>query len=178
VTGTLLTALLGEKIVHSSSVATVTTNCIVVKAFLGRHTYVLSLCRLGRIKKVTTTYPGLLVISLGLEVVSAGDYCSPHCEKAYAVLGVVGLAFLAAYFWTRRASLLFLCESEPILTAQGRLREVAALISALQRTRLTDEHFPDSLAALSAGVDAHRETQSPHALGETGDGEAPQLTTW
>ena len=177
-TGTLLAALLGEKIVHRSSLATVTTNCIVVKAFLGRHTYVLSLSRLGGIKKVTTTYPGLLVISMGLEVVSAGDYCSPHCERAYAVIGVVGLAFLAAYFWTRRASLLFLCEPEPILTAQGRLREVAALITALQRSRLADETPPDGIAALSARLDAESETQSSLVLGESPDREAQQLTTW
>jgi hypothetical protein len=177
VTGTLLAALLGEKIVHSSSVATVTTNCIVVKTFLGRQTYVLSLSRLGGIKKVTTTYPGLLVISMGLEVVSAGDYCSPHCERAYAVIGMVGLVFLAAYFWTRRAALLFLCEPEPILTTQGRLREIAALVSALQRHPLADQDSPDSIAALSRQLDAETKTQSSIALGETADHSAEQLTT-
>lgn len=137
----------------------------------------LSLSRLGGIKKVTTTYPGLLVISMGLEVVSAGDYCSPHCEKAYAVIGIVGLAFLAAYFWTRRASLLFLCEPEPILTAQGRLREVAALINALQRAPLAHQESPDSIAALSNRLDAERESQSSLVLGETADRDAQQLTT-
>jgi len=177
VTGTLLAALLGEKIVHTSSVATVTTNCIVVKTFLGRQTYVLSLSRLGGIKKVTTTYPGLLVISMGLEVVAAGDYCSPHCERAYAVIGIVGLAFLAAYFWTRRAALLFLCEPEPILTTQGRLREIAALIRALQHSPLTDGDLPASIAALSTRLDAEANAQSPILLGDTADQGSEQLTT-
>lgn len=152
-TGTLLAALVGEKIVHSSSFATLTTNCIVIKTFLGRETYILPLSRLGGIKKITTTYPGLLVISLGLEVVSAGDYCSPHCEKAYAALGVVGLVFLAAYFCTRRAALLFLCGPETILTTQGKLRDVASLISVLQRSLLADQNSSADAEAVPIRLD-------------------------
>jgi hypothetical protein len=133
--------------------ATLTTNCIVVKTFLGRQTYILPRSQVGRIKKITTTYPGLLVISLGLEVVSAGDYCSPHCERAYAVMGVVGLAFSVAYFCTRRAALLFSFGPETILSTQGKLREVASLVSALQRSFLADQNSSDNIAAVSITLD-------------------------
>ena len=78
----IVSALSGERILHSNALATVTEHCIVVAAPDGHAQTVLPLVRVTQMKVVKTTHPAFLVIAAGLGLIAAAAQISADGEGA------------------------------------------------------------------------------------------------
>lgn len=123
-------ALASEQILHANSLATVTTNFIVVRRPQARAETIIGLLRISKVRHIETSHPGLLVIASGVYLLAAAAACSKQGDQAGLPLAVVGTIFVFAYFMTRRAAVAFLVGREATETAHGSLREAAALMKA------------------------------------------------
>jgi hypothetical protein len=128
-------ALAGETVVHANTLGAVTRNCLVVRDSLRGAQTVIAIERVLGMKKVTTTNPGLLVISCGLFTIAAASYVSKQGVEISAVIGAVGSLFVMGYVGTRRASVLFLLGNESIESVKGSFREATSMIRAVCRVR-------------------------------------------
>ena len=144
-------ALTREQIVQSNSLATITENCVVIRALGGRSKTIISLSRLSEVRRIKVTHPKLLVVSAGLGVLAAAAFCSKQGDGSSIPIALVGLMFLIAYFATRRAYLIFVIGHEETRTPIGTLSEAAILtrtISSAQKKRT--EEVPDLGAAATS----------------------------
>jgi hypothetical protein len=135
---TILDALAGEKLLHSNALATVTLNYLVVREGVPGVQTVIAIERVTGIRKLTTTNPGLLVISGGLFTISAASYASKQGLQISLPIALLAALFVLGYLGTRRAAVLFLTENERIESAKGSFREATAVIRAVCRVRGTD----------------------------------------
>jgi len=120
-------ALTGEQIVASNSLATLTENCVVIRASSGRSQTIISLSRLSEVKSVNVNHRHLLVIAVGFGVLAGAAFSSKHGDGAGTPLAIAALAFLIAYFVTRRAYLIFVVGSEETESRNGTLAEAGVL---------------------------------------------------
>ena len=128
----VMLALSGEEIVEQNSLATVTSNCIVIEnSNRGVHT-VIAVARLSNIRIITTATPSFLVISTGLLVIAAAALFSKEGGWAGIPIAVLGIGFLIAYAGSRRAAVAFVVDSETTTTSIGTLTEASALVSAVR----------------------------------------------
>jgi hypothetical protein len=134
-TGTLLAALSGEDVVLSSPFGMVTTNFVIIRSTNARSQIILSLNRLTEIKTIKTSYPGLLVISSGLLILSAAAMCSKEGSGAGIPMAFLALGFLLGYLGSRRALLVFFTGSQMTETVSGSLRGAAAFRRAVEAAR-------------------------------------------
>jgi hypothetical protein len=132
---TLLAALSGEQIVHSTTLATVTDNCLVIRNPDGTSHTIVALSRVTRIRTIRRTYPGFLVVASGLLLIGSGAFCSKQGAGAGPVIVSIGVVFVIAYIATRRAAVGFVSGSEVTETMFGSLREAATLVRAVQMTQ-------------------------------------------
>ena len=131
----LLEAMPDEPVLQQNSLATVTERCVVIRAAQGSAHSMLSLDRISDVRRVKTTYPGLLVISAALFLIAAAANASKQGDGAAIPMAVLGAVFLLLYFGSRRASVVFFVDRDTVETAQGSLREAAALIKTLRKLR-------------------------------------------
>jgi hypothetical protein len=131
----LLDALPDEPVLQSNSLATVTPSLVIIRTAQGSAQSVISLDRVHDVRRVKTTYPGLLVIAAALFLIAAAAYASKQGNGAQIPAAVLGLLFLAFYFGSRKAAVVFLFEGEVVETAPGSLREASALIRAVEKAR-------------------------------------------
>ena len=137
-------ALTGEQIVQSNSLATLTENCVVVRASSGLSQSIFSLSRLSEVKSVKVTHSNLLVIAAGLGVLSAAAFSSKQGDGAGTPLAVAAVIFLIAYGVTRRAYLIFVVGHEETATQLGTLSEAAILIKRITSAqKKQNEAIPD-----------------------------------
>ena len=129
------TVLAGELILHQNSLATVTSNFIVVRRPEKRAEAVIGLPRISRIKRIETTHPGLLVIAAGLFLLATACACSKQGGQAGLPLGVLGTLFVFGYFLTRRAAVAFVVDREATETMHGSLHEASDLVRAMERAQ-------------------------------------------
>jgi hypothetical protein len=129
----LVNALMGETVVHSNPIATVTRNCLVVRYDARRAQAIISLQSIKGMRKVNFTNPALLVIAAGLFTIAAAAYSSHEGYEVSGALSAVGLLFLLSYFLTRRATVLFLLENQNIESKSGSYREATSIIRAVER---------------------------------------------
>ena len=135
---TIVNALAGETVIHTNPLGAVTRNCLVVRDRQRGAQMVIAIDRVTGMKKVTTTNPGLLVISCGLFTIAAASYVSKQGVEISAVIAAVGALFVMGYVGSRRASVLFLMESESIESVRGSFREATSMIRAVCRVRGID----------------------------------------
>jgi hypothetical protein len=133
----IMAGLPDEQVIESNPLATVTTNCLVVRNSDGKSQTVILLSRLSSIRKATTIYPGLVVIAVGLLVISAAAVCSKESHGAALPIGITALLFLLGFLAHRRASLAFIAGSGATVTTDGNPAEADALIQAVQSARKT-----------------------------------------
>jgi hypothetical protein len=126
----LVDALSGEIVFYSNSLATVTRNSVVLRDAEARSQIILSLSRITQVKKITTTYPFLLVIATASLVIAAAAASSREGGAAIP-FAVLGSLLLAGYFLSRRGSVLFVAGSEILETVAGTPADAAALIAAI-----------------------------------------------
>jgi|SRR5947209_552540 len=129
----ILDALPDEPVLQSNSLATVTSSYVIVRMAQGSAHNVISVAGIDDVKRVKTTYPGLLVISAALFLIAAAAYSSKQGGNAAIPMAIFGLAFLIFYFGSRRATVLFSVYGENIETVQGSFREASALIKAVRK---------------------------------------------
>ena len=129
---TMLAALAHERVLYSNSFAAVMTNCVYISDANGKSQSIISLSRITDIKRVKTSYPGLLVISSGLFLVAAAAFCSKDKTGADLAFAGLGLAFVVGFAATRRACVAFRIGSETRHTENGSLTEAAQLIVAVR----------------------------------------------
>ena len=129
-------AELSEKPVLDGPLATVTSECVIIRdAMLHSHT-IIALSELSSMKRIRTTYPALLVIASGFFLISAAAFYSKEGSGAGIPIALLGGAFALGYLLSRRASILFAVGASTTETVNGSLSEAAALIAAVQSAQL------------------------------------------
>lgn len=128
-------ALEGEEILHDNSLATLTTNFIVVRRPERHRETIIGLSRLSSIRRIETTHPGLLVIASAGYLLAAAAYCSKQGSEAAIPLATLATLFVLGYFMTRRASVSFVVDREATETMQGSLSEAAELVKAMEKAQ-------------------------------------------
>jgi len=141
----IVNALAGETVVHANALAAVTSNCVVVRDGLMGAQVVVGIETITAVRKVTTTNPGLLVISCGLFTIAAASYVSKQGLEISVPIAIVGSLFVMGYVGTRRAAVLFLLENESIESAKGSFREATSVIRAVQRMRRDAKSNPSAV---------------------------------
>ncbi len=131
-------ALAGEIVLHSNALAVVTRNCVVVREGMRGARIVMSVESITGVRKVTTTNPGLLVISCGLCTIAAAAYASKQPWEVSVTIALIGSLFIMGYIGTRRAAVLFVLENENIESLKGTFREATSTIRAVERVRRKD----------------------------------------
>jgi hypothetical protein len=129
----ILDSLPDEPVLQSNSLATVTPTVVVVRTARSLSHNVISVSSVSNVRRVKTTYPGLLVISAALFLVAAAAYSSKQGGNAAIPMAIFGLAFLIFYFGSRRASVIFELDDSTVETVPGSLREAAAVMKAVRK---------------------------------------------
>ncbi len=127
----LLDVLSGETLVHANALATVTRNCLVVR---NEHKQaVIGIQAVREMRKQKFTNSNLLVIAAGIFTIAAAAYASHSGYEVSIALAIIGCAFVAAYFSTRRASIVFLLDDQAIESGKGTYREATSTMRAVNR---------------------------------------------
>jgi len=134
---TALDALAGEEIVESNSLGTVMRRCVVLKGLVlkaddNQSETVISLAVISSVKRIKTSYPGLLVIAASVFLIAAAAASSKQGGGAAGPIALFGLLFVIAYWLTRRASVAIVAGQEVTETVQGSPGEASAFIAAVQ----------------------------------------------
>lgn len=131
----IINALAGETVIHTNPLATITRNVLVVRDGLRGGRAVIAIDSIAGMRKVTTTNPGLLVISSGLFTIAAASYASKQGIEVTVALAFVGSLFVMGYLGTRRAAVLFLLGNDRLESVKGTFREATAIIRAVNKAR-------------------------------------------
>lgn len=131
---TIFDALPGEQVLHSNSLAAVTPHCIVLTSARQTQT-ILALSRVSRIKRITVSYPGLLVIAAGSFILSVACFASTQGGGAGTPFAIFGALLVLGYFLSRRGGVCFSVGSEVFETNLGSPGEAKAIISAIEKAQ-------------------------------------------
>jgi MYXO-CTERM domain-containing protein len=137
----LASALSQQKILVSNSLATVASECVVIRAASGTSRSILALSQIRELSTVRLSHPGLLVLASATFLIAAGAHFSKQGDSADWPIALVGLALLAAYAGSRRAAVSFLSTDGRVQTVFGRPSDAAAIIAATRSAmdKLDDE---------------------------------------
>ena len=136
---TILDALPDEQVLHANSLAVVTPHCILLTNADGRTQTVVAVSGISRIKRVTISYPILLVIASGTLILALAALCSKEGDGAGLPLAIFGSVLLLGYFLSRRGAVAFTVGSEVVETIFGTPSEAADLISAIASAQRLDD---------------------------------------
>ena len=134
----IVSALSDSEIVHSNALATVTRDCVVIPNPNGHAQTIVAISRLLSVKRVKSSYPGLMVIAGGLAVIAAAAACSKDGHGAALPIALLGLGFAVGYIGSRRGSVALVISAdrlETIETASGSLKDATALAIAIEQVR-------------------------------------------
>jgi hypothetical protein len=137
---TILSAI-GEPVLHSNDLATVTENWIIVRDSRSQSQALLSIANVSRLKTHKTTNLGkspnsmYLACSAGSFLVAMATLFSKQGDGATLPFAFVGLGLLLAVHVTRLASVVFVIDSEAVQTRFGSLSEAARLLVAVRYAR-------------------------------------------
>ena len=120
------------EIVHSSRLATITRDIVIVRNTGAATHTILSLTAVSGLKRIKKTHPVLLVAASALMLLAAAAFTAKQGNNVVAPFALLSLAFVAGYFLSRRAAVAFMLGSEATETAEGTLREASALLVAVQ----------------------------------------------
>lgn len=131
---TIIEALPGEKVLHANTLGVVTPHCVVVASADHRQT-VLAVSRLSRIRRITISYPILLVIAAVSLLLSLAAFASKEGGGAGPPFAIFGAFLLAGFFLSRRGAVSFTVDGEVFESNLGSLSEAKNLISAVELAR-------------------------------------------
>ena len=135
---TIIGALTDNAAQKNYLMTTVTTGCVVIRNQSAASETAISLSRLSDVQTVKTTHPALLVIASGLSVVAAAAFCSKEGDGAGIPTAVLSATFVAGYFFSRKAALNFIVDSESTQTMFGSPRAANHLWKAVQTARIQE----------------------------------------
>lgn len=146
-TRNIVSALSDTEIVHSNLLATVTRNCVIIPNREGHAQTITSLSRIVAVRRIKSTYPGLVVIAGGIGIIAAAAACSKDGHGAAIPIALLSLGFAIAYLGTRRGSVSIVTgygrQRDVLETPAGSLREANAIAEAIEALR----HIEHSQAA-------------------------------
>ena len=129
---TILSALSGEQVLHSNSLATVTDNWIVTRDCLTNSQSLISIKSLSRIKTSKTINVPYLASSAGTFLIAAAAQFSKEECGAALPIALAGLALFGGALVARQTSIVFIVDSEAVRTGFGTMREAATLVAAVK----------------------------------------------
>ena len=127
----LVSSLLGEEVLRSNLLGTVTNGAIIMRPVRSRVRVILALHLITEIKLMRTTHPGFLVIAGGLLLIAAGAYFSNSGAATAVCIAVLGMAFVAAYVAGQEGSVIFATGRDMMETGLGSRRRATDLIAAV-----------------------------------------------
>jgi hypothetical protein len=145
----LVASLSGEETVHTCSLATVTTSCVVIRTASARSRAIVSLYSITGMTTVKTAYPAFLAIAAGLFLLAAGAHFSKDGGSADLPMAVLGFVSVISFLVSRKAAVLFCMGRESLQTVNGGLREAAHLIRAVRSAQEAVEETPAGEAIAS-----------------------------
>jgi len=132
---TTLFALSGERVLHSSSLATVINNWIVMRHG-GTAQSLISIASLSRFRTIKRTtsfvYPAF---AAGCFLIAVATAFSQQSDGATLPFSLVSLVLLVGARVTRQASIAIIVGSEVVQTGFGGLHEAASLVTAIRSAR-------------------------------------------
>ncbi len=131
----VLSALVGETVTHSSALATVTRNCVIIRDSLRGALIIVAIHRLTGLKKSYATVPVLLVVSIALFVIAAAAWASKQGNETVGPIVALGFLFLLIFLSSSRAAVVFLMEKEIVESVKGSYNEATAVIRAVEHVR-------------------------------------------
>ncbi len=128
----LLAALADGETVHSCSLATVTTTCVVIRTASARSRAIVSLGRITGMETLKTTYPAFLAVAAGFFLIAAAAYFSKDGGVAHIPLTILGAVSVVAYVVSRRSAIVFwIGRRESMESIRGGVREADHLKRAV-----------------------------------------------
>ena len=127
----LISSLLGEEVLRSNPLGTVTNGAIIMRPVRSRVRVILALHLITEIKLMRTTHPEFLVIAGGLLLIAAGAYFSNSGAATALSVAVLSMVFVAAYIAGRGRSVVFATGQDTVETGLGNRREAIDLIAAV-----------------------------------------------
>lgn len=135
----LLDALPDPRVLQSNSVAIVTPACVLIRTPRLTGQNVIAIEDIRDVRRLRTSYPGLLVIAAALWLIAAAAYSSKQGDGAAIPMAVIGGIFVLLFLGSRRAAVVFYLENETIETAPGSSRDAAAIIRAVRKLQAARE---------------------------------------
>jgi MYXO-CTERM domain-containing protein len=126
----LASALAQQSILVSNSLATVASECVVIRSASGTSRSILALSQIRDMSTVRLSHPGLLVLASAALLIAAGAHFSKQGDSADWPIALVGLLLLAAYAGSRRAAVCFTSTDGRVQTVFGSPSDAAAIIAA------------------------------------------------
>ncbi len=127
-----LAELVATRILQSNPLATVTQDCIVIRDAAQRSHTIIAVAHVSGMKRISVTYPSLLVIASALSLIGAAALCSKEGGGAGLPISLLAGAFAFGYLLSRKAAVAFITGTASTETPSGSFSQVAALISAVQ----------------------------------------------
>jgi hypothetical protein len=151
---TILSSL-GEPVLHSNSLATVTCNWIVVREASSGKQSIVSIDSIAAVKTFKTTKILYVACGLGCLVMSIATMCSKQADGATFPFSAIGLTLLGGAQLTRQASVAIQVDSDIVQTAYGNLREAATLMAAIRSAQQGWRHADQPGYTLYAWIRAY-----------------------
>jgi DMSO reductase anchor subunit len=132
---TILSSL-GEPVLHSNSLATVTDSWVVVRwRHVGTQSIIL-IDSIATVKSLKTRQFHFLTCAMGSLVLAAATLRSKEADGTTLPFALLGLALVVSARVTQRAAIAFVVENETIQTNFGTLREAAKLLAAVRSAQV------------------------------------------
>jgi hypothetical protein len=131
---TILSSL-GEPILHSNSLATITDNWIVVRSAQSQSQVVVLIDSITAVKILKITHLHQALCGIGCLLIAGATLYSKEGDGATMPFTLVGASLFTGAQFGRRAAIALVVDSEVIQTAYGRLRDVATIVVALRSVR-------------------------------------------
>ena len=146
----LASALSQQQILLTNPLATVASECVVIRVGSGNMQSILSLSQIRRVSIVRLSHPGLLVLAFAAFLIAAGAHFSKDGDSADVPIALIGGLLLVAFVISRRAAVSFLSTDGSLLqTVFGSPSEAVAVRAATRSAmeKMTDENESESLAS-------------------------------
>lgn len=142
----LASALSQQQILVSNSLATVASECVVIRTSTGTSRSILALSEIRELTVIRLSHPGFLVLASAAFLIAAGAHFSKQGDSADWPIALVGLMLLAGYIGSRRAAVCFTSGDGKLQTVFGSPSEAAAVVSATRSAmeNLNDDPEPES----------------------------------
>ena len=160
--------LVGQQVLYSNSLATVTEQWIIIRDYGQQSHTIVSLASVSNVTVVKITHIPLVVFASGFFIVAAAAQYSKEGGGAGIPCALIGVWFLIACLGFRRASVTLDVDSGSANTAFGTVAEATKLTAAIRSAREQPSPSPirsndERRVILDSGITCHE----PHASSQS-----------